>query len=76
MFFCTMSAFFITLTANLRSVWLFLWHRNTLPKAPRLIGFRIWKSSMEGARPRLEAGLEKGHGDQMLNERWFRVYPN
>ena len=57
MFFCTIMAFFITFTANFFSFWFLLWQRKTLPKAPLEIGFRISKSSMEGARPVLDEGL-------------------
>ena len=60
MFFCTMTAFFMTLTASFFSGWSFLWQRKTFPKAPRLMGFRIWKSSMEGGAPAREEGLAGG----------------
>ena len=57
MFFCTIIAFLITFTASFFSFWFLLWQRKTLPKAPLEIGFRISKSSMEGAKPVLDEGL-------------------
>ena len=58
MFFCTITDFFITFTASFLSCWFFLWQRKTLPKAPLEIGFKISKSSIEGAMLVLEEGLD------------------
>ena len=58
MFFCTITDFFITFTASFLSFWFFLWQRKTLPKAPLEIGFKISKSSIEGAMLVLEEGLD------------------
>ena len=57
MFFCTIIAFLITFTASFFSFWFLRWQRKTLPKAPLEIGFKISKSSMEGARLLLDEGL-------------------
>ena len=49
MFFCTTSSLRITLMAYSGLDWPFLVPRKTFPKAPLLMGLRMWKSSMVGA---------------------------